>query len=117
MKTTDVFQGYPRNMNDKKNQNSTLLDDDDSTIGAGMEINSLVEGIESVQSDKMELNSVVSSSDSIVGDSRMMIDSDRGEGNDKMENQKKLQDIESQLSKLLGDVSSIMATVRKEFSK
>jgi len=34
-----------------------------------------------------------------------------------MENQKKLQDIESQLSKLLGDVSSIMATVRKEFSK
>jgi len=51
MKTTDVFQGYPRNMNDKKNQYSTLLDDDDSTIGAGMEINSLVEGIESVQSD------------------------------------------------------------------
>ena len=75
-----------------------------------MEINSLVEGIESVQSDKMELNSV-------VGDSRMMIDSDRGEGSDKIENQKKLQDIESQLSKLLGDVSSIMATVRKEFSK
>ena len=63
----------------------------------------------------MELNSVVSSSNSI--DSRMMIDSDRGEGSDKMENQKKLQDIESQLSKLLGDVSSIMATVRKEFSK
>ena len=75
-----------------------------------MEINSLVEGIESVQSDKMELNSV-------VGDSRMMIDSDRREGSDKMENQKKLQDIESQLSKLLVDVSSIMATVRKEFSK
>ena len=47
----------------------------------------------------------------------MMIDSDRGEGSDTMENQKKLQDIESQLSKLLGDVSSIMATVRKEFSK
>ena len=118
MKTTDVFQGYPRNMNDEKNQNSILLDDDDSTIGAGsVEINSLVEGIESVQSDKMELNSVVSSSDSIVGDSRMMIDSDRGEGSDKIENQKKLQDIESQLSKLLGDVSSIMATVRKEFSK
>lgn len=114
MKTTDVFQGYPRNTNDKKNQNSTLLDDDDdSTIGASssMEINSVVEGIESVQSDRMELNSVVSSADSIVGDSRMMIDSD------KMENQKKLQDIESQLSKLLGDVSSIMATVRKEFSK
>jgi hypothetical protein len=63
----------------------------------------------------MELNSVVSSSNSI--DSRMMIDSDRGEGSDKMENHKKLQNIESQLSKLLGDVSSIMATVRKEFSK
>ena len=28
MKTTDVFQGYPRNMNDEKNQNSS-----GSTIG------------------------------------------------------------------------------------
>jgi hypothetical protein len=66
MKTTDVFQGYPRKKKEK-NQFFTFLDDDDSTIGASsMEINSLVEGIKSVQSDKMELNSVVSSSNSIL---------------------------------------------------
>ena len=41
----------------------------------------------------------------------------KGEENSDKLNQKKLQDIENQLSKLFSDVSSIMATVRKELSK